>query len=289
MTDRHDISRRGFLGGGLAVAAAGAAAAQGQGEEVYKITNGRVMQGVCQWSAGIGPIEKLCEVANQIGLKGIDLVGKKDWPVLKAHGLVCSMIGSHSIGKGFNRVENHEECIRAVRQGIDDAAEAGFPNVICFSGNRAGLDDETGLKNCAEGLKKIVGYAEEKKITLCMELLNSKRNHKDYQCDRTAWGARLVDAVGSERFRLLYDIYHMQIDEGDVIATIKESAAKYFGHVHTAGVPGRNDIDDSQELYYPAIMKALVGTGYKGFVSHEFSAKGDKIKALSTAARICDV
>ncbi|MBI5834032.1 MAG: TIM barrel protein [Armatimonadetes bacterium] len=286
MSDARDMTRRGFLGG--TVLAAAATASLGQTEELYKITNGRVTQGVCQWSAGM-PLDQLITVAKQIGLKGIDLVGKGDWQKLRDNGLVCSMVSSHGIGKGFNRIENHAECIKAVRGGIDDAAAVGFPNVICFSGNRAGLDDETGLKNCAEGLKQIVGYAEEKKITLCMELLNSKRNHKDYQCDRTAWGARLVDAVGSERFRLLYDIYHMQIDEGDVIDTIRQYAKKYFGHVHTAGVPGRNDIDESQELYYPAIMKALVGTGYTGFVSHEFMARGDKVKALAKAAQICDV
>ncbi|HNY27539.1 MAG TPA: TIM barrel protein, partial [Candidatus Sumerlaeota bacterium] len=167
-------------------------------------------------------------------------------------------------------------------------AAAGYPNVICCPGNREGMDDETGLKNCTEALKQVVGLAEQKKVMLCMELLNSKRNHKDYMCDHTAWGVELCKRVGSPNFKLLYDIYHMQIMEGDVIDTIKENI-QYIGHFHTGGVPGRNEIDDSQELYYPAIVKAILQTGYKGYVAQEFVPKRDPLKSMEEAIRICDV
>jgi hydroxypyruvate isomerase len=198
------------------------------------------------------------------------------------------MTPSHGIGKGFNRKENHPECIDAVRKAIDATAAAGFPNVICFSGNRAGLDDATGLANCVEGLKQIAAYAEEKKVTLCLELLNSKRDHKDYQCDRTPWAVEVCRKVGSPRMKLLYDIYHMQIMEGDVIATIRENI-EYIGHIHTAGVPGRNEIDETQELNYPAILRAIADSGYKGFVGQEFVPKRDPIASLEQAIRLCDI
>jgi hydroxypyruvate isomerase len=175
-----------------------------------------------------------------------------------------------------------------MRASIEANAEAGFPNVICFSGNRAGMADDEGMKNCAEALKQIVGLAEEKKVTLCMELLNSKRNHKDYMCDHTSWGVELCKKVGSERFKLLYDIYHMQIDEGDVIATIRENH-QYIAHYHTGGIPGRNEIDSSQELYYPAVVKAILDTGFTGYLAHEFIPKRDPATSLAEAARICDV
>lgn len=284
-------TRRELLTGSLAVLAGmslgGVASAADEGG-LYHITNGRLKQGVCLWSCGMD-LETCCKAAVQIGIGGIDLVDVKDWPTLKKYGLVCPIANSHSIGKGLNRTENHDECLAAVRKGIDDCAAAGFPSVITFSGNRAGMDDETGLKNCTTALKKIVGYAEEKKVTICMELLNSKHDHGDYMCDHSEWGCRLVDAVGSERFRLLYDIYHMQLDEGDVINTIRKYGADHFGHYHTAGAPGRQDLDADQELNYPAIMRAIIATGYKGFVSHEFTPKGaDKAKALAEAARVCD-
>ena len=183
-----------------------------------------------------------------MGIKGVDLVGPNDFLTLKKYGLLATMINSGSIPKGFNRKENHEGLIAGLRKAIEAAAENAYPNVICFSGNREGLPDDVGLANCVEGLKKLAPFAEEKKVTLCMELLNSKRNHKDYMCDHTAWGAEMCKQVGSPRVKLLYDIYHMQIQEGDVIATIRENI-QYIGHFHTAGVPGRNEIDDTQELY----------------------------------------
>jgi hydroxypyruvate isomerase len=253
------------------------------------ISNGRINQSVCQWCFSGMPVEKLAEESARIGLKGIDLVAPDKWPALKKAGLIGTMTPTHGITKGLNRKENHEECLGAIRRAIEATSDAGFPNVICFSGNRAGMSDEEGLENCAIALKQVVGLAEEKKVTICMELLNSKVNHADYMCDRTAWGVKLAKAVGSERFKLLYDIYHMQVQEGDVIATIKASK-DYIGHYHTAGVPGRNEIDpDSQELSYPPIMRAIADTGFKGYVAHEFIPRRDPLTSLAQAARISDV
>ena len=193
------------------------------------------------------------------------------------------------IGSGLNRVENHDKIVAFMEQTIPAAAEFGAPNVICFSGNRNGMADEQGLAHCADGLKRIIPIAEKHKVTVCMELLNSRVNHKDYMCDRTAWGVDLVKRVGSERFKLLYDIYHMQIMEGDLIVTIKANHT-FFGHYHTGGVPGRAEIDDSQEIFYPAVMQAIVDTGFKGFVAQEFVPKrADKIASLKQGVQICDV
>ena len=252
------------------------------------VKNGKLNQSVCQWCFNGMPVEKLAEEAARIGLKAIDLVGPEHFATLKKYNLVGSMTPSHGITKGLNRKENHEECLGAIRKSIEATSAEGFPNVICFSGNRGGLSDAEGLKNCAEGLKQIVGFAEEKKVTICMELLNSKRNHADYMCDRTKWGADLVQAVGSPRFKLLYDIYHMQVQEGDVIATIREFKDS-IGHYHTAGVPGRNEIDDTQELNYAPIMRAIAETGFNDFVAQEFIPRRDPLASLTQAARICDV
>ena len=293
------LSRRGAIGlaaAGVAMAAGGDRLARAADEKIADrpagdgsaVRNNRINQTVCQWCFDKMPLEQLCASAAKIGIRGIDLVGPGAWPTLKKHNLVGTMTPSHSIEKGLNRRENWEECLGKIRKGIEASAEAGFPNVICFSGNRAGMSGEEGAKNCAEALKQVVGLAEEKKVTICMELLNSKVNHPDYMCDHTAWGAGVCKLVGSERFKLLYDIYHMQIMEGDVIRTIKENH-QYFGHYHTAGVPGRHEIDDAQELYYPAIMKAILATGYKGWVGQEFIPVRDPIASLTEAARICDV
>ena len=252
------------------------------------IRNNRINQTVCEWCFNKMPLEKLCEESSRMGIRGVDLVGPAAWPTLKKYNLVGTMTPSHGIEKGLNRRENWDECLGKIRKSIEATAEAGFPNVICFSGNRGGMSDEEGMRNCAEALKQVVGLAEEKKVTICMELLNSKVNHKDYMCDHTAWGVGLCKMVGSERFKLLYDIYHMQIMEGDVIHTLTDNK-DYIGHYHTAGVPGRNEIDETQELYYPAIMKAIVKTGYKGWVGQEFIPRHDPIASLREAARICDV
>ena len=291
------IDRRSFIKTGSVVSAAiglsggiakGEEKSQTESKEAIGVKNGRIKQSVCKWCYKWSPMEEFAANAAKIGLKAIDLVNPEDWPILKKHGLECSMSNSHGIGKGLNRIENHAECLAKIRKSIEETSEAGFLNVICFSGNRKGMDDGEGLKNCVTALKQIAGLAEKKNVTVCMELLNSKRNHKDYMCDRTHWGVELARQVGSENFKLLYDIYHMQVQEGDVIATIKESK-DYIGHYHTAGVPGRHEIDDSQELYYPAIMKAILKTGYTGYVAQEFTPKSRQLDTLTEAVRICDV
>jgi hydroxypyruvate isomerase len=258
---------------------------------------GRIRQGVCQWCFGpqvktAGGKEKFYAAAAAMGIKGIDLAKPEDYPLIQKHGLVCSMVPTSGITPGLNRKEHHAPCLARARERIDIAAAFGFPNVLVMSGNRDGISDDEGLANCADGIRQIIGHAEEKKITLCMELLNSKRDHKDYQCDRTAWGVELCKKVGSPRMKLLYDIYHMQVQEGDVVATIRENI-EYIGHFHTAGVPGRNEIDDSQELYYPAIMRAIADLHdagrFDGFVSHEFTARRDAMTAIASAVKICNV
>ncbi len=253
------------------------------------IKNNRINQSVSAWCYGRLSLDQLCQEAVKIGIKAIDLLNPDAFPTLKKYGLACGIVNCIPIDPGLNRKENHGKYIAAMKKTIEVTSEAGFPNVICMSGNRKGMPDDEGAKNCAEAIKQVVGFAEQKKVTLCMELLNSKRDHKDYMCDHTEWGVGVCKAVGSERFKLLYDIYHMQIMEGDVIATIKQYH-QYIGHYHTGGVPGRNEIDETQELYYPAIMNAIVATGYKGYVAHEFIPKGkDPIASLAAAARLCDV
>jgi hydroxypyruvate isomerase len=290
------ITRRRALAIGAAATLASGAAARAEihSDEVDLIDNGRVIrnnhinQTLCQWCYTKLPLEQLCEVGAKLGYKGIDLVEPAAYSTLKKYNLVGTTTKSHGITKGLNRKENWDECLGTIRKAMDAASEAGFPNVITFSGNREGMDEHEGLKNCAAALKQVVGEAEKKKVLIIMELLNSKVNHKDYMCDHSDWGIELVKAVGSEHFKLLYDIYHMQIMEGDVIATIKNHH-QYFGHYHTAGVPGRHEIDESQELYYPAVMKAIVATGFKGWVGQEFIPVRDTVASITQAAKICDV
>lgn len=286
LSRRNVIAAAGTIAAAAVLGSNSAALAADEGASI--IRNGRINQAVSQWCFNKISLDQLCQHCKRIGIKGIDLLNPDAFPTLKKYDLVCTMTNSYGINPGMNRKENHEKCIASVRRAIDSTAEFGFPNVIVMSGNRAGLDDETGAKNCIEGFKKVVGYAEQKKVTLILELLNSKRDHKDYQCDRTAWGAEVCKAVGSENLKLLYDIYHMQIQEGDVIATIRQYH-QYIGHYHTGGVPGRNEIDETQELYYPAIMKAILATGYKGYVAHEFIPKRDPIPSLEQAAKLCDI
>jgi hydroxypyruvate isomerase len=252
---------------------------------------GNINHAVCRWCYSSIPLEEFCKSAKEIGIKAIDLVGPKDWEILKKYDLYSSMCNGAEINlvDGFNDTKFHEKLIQNYTEMIPLVAKAGYKNLICFSGNKREKDAETGLKNCTEGLKKLTGLAEKHGITLVMELLNSKINHKDYQCDTSNWGVELCKRVGSENFKLLYDIYHMQIDEGDVIRTIQEKH-QYFAHYHTGGVPGRNEINETQELYYPAIMKAIVDTGFKGFVAQEFIPTWpDKIAALKQAITICDI
>jgi len=252
---------------------------------------GKVKHSVCKWCYNDIPLEDLCKSAKEIGLSSIELLGPDDWPTLKKYGLTCAMPQGAGLGieRGFNDPSLHDELVKSYEAVIPKVAEAGYSQIICFSGNRRGLDDKKGIENCAMGLKRIMPTAEKYNVTMCMELLNSKVNHKDYQADHTAWGAELCEAVGSDKMKLLYDIYHMQIMEGDVIATIRKFHP-YISHYHTGGVPGRNEIDETQELYYPAIMQAIVETGYTGFVGQEFiPAREDKLASLKQGVRICDV
>ncbi|MBK6481187.1 MAG: TIM barrel protein [Saprospiraceae bacterium] len=246
---------------------------------------------VCRWCYSKIGLEDLCVAAKKIGLKSIELVGPGEWSILKKHGLHCAMPNGGEIGldKGFNHEQYHEQLFKKYSEIIPKVAEAGYDKIICFSGNRAGISEEEGLEVSAKGLKPLMPIAEKYKVTMVMELLNSKVNHKDYQCDHTSWGVELCKMVGSDRFKLLYDIYHMQIMEGDVIATIKANH-EYIAHYHTGGVPGRHEIDTTQELYYPAIMQAILDTGYKGYVAQEFiPAKPDALASLEQGVRICDV
>ena len=252
---------------------------------------GNINHSVCRWCYGSMSLDQLCASAKEMGLKAIDLVGPAEWPTLQKYGLFSAMCNGAEINltDGFNDKTFHETLIKNYSEMIPKVAAAGYKNLICFSGSRRGKTDEVGWDNCAEGLKKLIPLAEKHNVVLVMELLNSKINHKDYQCDKTAWGVELAKRVGSENFKLLYDIYHMQIDEGDVIRTIGDNH-QYIAHYHTGGVPGRNEIDESQELYYPAIMKAILATGYKGYVAQEFIPKrADKMSSLKQGVQICDV
>jgi hydroxypyruvate isomerase len=252
---------------------------------------GNINHAVCRWTYGFLSLEELCKVSKEIGIKAIDLIEPKDWPILKKHGLDSSMCTFEGISltEGWNNPKNHDALINKYTEQIELVASAGYKNLICFSGNRKGMDDVTGMKNCLEGLKKIINLAEKKGVVLQMELFNSKVNHPDYMADKSAWGIELCKGLGSENFKLLYDIYHMQINEGDIIRTIQDNHM-YFGHYHTAGVPGRHEIDENQELNYPAIMAALVETGYKGYVAQEFiPVATDKIGSLRMAVNLCDV
>ena len=249
---------------------------------------------VCRWTYNFLSLENLCGVVKRIGFSAIDLVGPGEWNILKAQGIDSSMCNGAEISltEGWNNKQYHATLVKNYTDHINLVADAGYKNLICFSGNRKGMDDETGINNCAEGLKKIMALAEKRNVVVQMELFNSKVNHPDYMCDKSAWGVELCKRLGSPNFKLLYDIYHMQINEGDVIRTITNHH-DYFGHYHTAGVPGRHEIDETQELYYPAIMKAILATGYKGYVAQEFVPTGkddtSKIEALEKAVKICDV
>ena len=254
-------------------------------------TKGRINHSVCKWCYPRVELEDLCLAGKPMGLRSIELLEVKDFPTLQKHGLGCAMVSGvpGGITKGLNRLEQHDKIVAFFEETAPIVAKAGFKNIICFSGNREGMPDEQGLENCATGLKRIVPICEKHGVVAAMELLNSKVDHKDYMCDHTSWGVELVKRVGSEHFRLLYDIYHMQIMEGDVIRTIRDNH-QYITHYHTGGVPGRHEIDDTQELNYPAIMKAIVETGFKGYVAQEFKpARPDVLASLKQGVQICDV
>jgi len=297
---RMDLTRRGLLkgvaGGAAALAAMGlarvaAAEEPRKAEEPQKEgtpLKGRIRQSVSKWCFKI-PVDEFYPAIVKMGIKGVDLVGPGEFAALKKYGLVATMINAGGIGKGLNRKENHEGLIKGMRGAIEAAAANGYPNVICFSGNREGLADDLGAANCVEGLKQIAPFAEEKKVTLCLELLNSKVDHKDYMADNTMWAVEVCKKVGSPRVKLLYDIYHMAI-MGDKPEEIIPKVIEYLGHFHTAGVPGRHEIDSTQTLDYTAIMKVIAATKYDGWVAHEFIPKSkEPLKSLEQAVRICDV
>lgn len=257
--------------------------------------NGNIRHSVCSWTYDFLSLEALCQVVQKIGFSAIDLVAPAGFKTLQENGIDCSMCytaGKISLTEGWNRPENHDWLIQDYLEAIPIIAKAGYKNLICFSGNRNGMDDETGLKNCVAGLQRILGAAEKNGITIQLELFNSKVDHKDYMADRSAWGLELCKRLNTPNFKLLYDIYHMQISEGDVIRTIRDHH-DCFGHYHTAGVPGRHEIDEHQELFYPAIMRAIHETGYQGYVAQEFislaKTNAEKIDRLKKAIRICDI
>jgi hydroxypyruvate isomerase len=252
---------------------------------------GNINHSVSPWCFKELTLGELCMVSKDIGITGIDLCGPKDWPVLKKFGMYSPMCNGAEINlvDGFNDKQFHETLIKSYTEMIPLVAANGYTNLICFSGSRRGKDNETGLGNCVEGLKPLVALAEKHKVVLCMELLNSKIDHKDYQCDRVEWGVELAKRINSDSFKLLFDIYHMQIMEGDIIRNITDYH-QYIAHFHTGGIPGRHEIDDTQELFYPAVMRAIKATGYKGYVGQEFVPKQeDHIASLRKAIHICDV
>jgi hydroxypyruvate isomerase len=250
--------------------------------------NGRIRQSVSRWCFGGIPLPEFCKACVDMGLVGIDLVGPADFALLKEFGLLGTCTPSHSLTKGLNRRENHALCLQQIRDAVEATAAAGFPNVVCFSGNREGISDEEGARNCVEGLRQVAGLAEAKQVTLVLELLNSKVDHKDYQADRTAWAVDICKRVGSPRVKVLYDIYHMQIMEGDLIRTVRDNIA-YIGHVHTGGNPGRHEIDDTQEINHRPLMEAIAASGYQGYVAHEFVPTRDPLTSLRQAVGLCDV
>jgi hydroxypyruvate isomerase len=251
---------------------------------------GRVKQSVCRWCYQQIPLEELCAKAAQMGLKAVDLLNPEEYEVPGRYGLVCSMgyAGGGEIDSAMNRVENHARIEEAFRKYIPLAAKAGVPNVITFSGTRKGMSDDEGAKNAIAGLNRMKKIAEDHGVTICMELLNSKVDHKDYMCDHTAWGVRVVEAVNSPRVKLLYDIYHMQIMEGDLIRTIQQNI-QWLGHFHTGGVPGRHELDDTQEVQWDGVMRGILASDFQGYVAHEFLPTRDPLTSLRQAVDLCDV
>jgi hydroxypyruvate isomerase len=251
---------------------------------------GRIRQSASRWCYRDIPLDKLCAYAAQIGLQGIDLLNPEDYEVPPRHGLVCSMgyAGGGEIPTAMNRLENHARIEEGFRRFIPLAAKAGVPNVITFSGNRNGMSDEEGAKNTIAGLDRVKKIAEDHGVTICMELLNSKVDHHDYMCDHTAWGVQVVQAVNSSRVKLLFDIYHMQIMEGDLVRTIQKNI-DWIGHFHTGGVPGRHELDGSQEVQWDGVMRGIASTNFRGYVAHEFVPTRDPLTSLREAADLCDV
>jgi len=283
----HDLTRRQAIG----VMSAGVAGAMlPRVEPVNGLPRaGRLRHSISRWCYGKIPIDDLCEAAKGIGYQSVELLSENEWLVPRKHGLTCAMAnGFGQIPVGFNRLENHDKLVADAEAMIPKVAEAGIPNIVCFSGNRRGLSDAEGIANCITGFKRVTPIAEKLGVTLCLEVLNSKVDHKDYQADHTAWAVQVVQGVASPRLKILYDIYHMQIMEGDVIRTIRDNH-QHIAHYHTGGVPGRNEIDETQELNYRCVMQAIADTGFTGFVAQEFVPKRDPIASMKQAFEICDV
>lgn len=286
-----------LLTGSAAIAAGGALSSFSNDSSSSKKIKfkGNINHSVCYWTYNFISLDELCHTVKEIGFNAIDLCAPKEWATLQKYGIYSSMCyhsGEVSLTKGFSDTQYHDSLIKDYLDAIPLVAAAGYKNIICFSGNKNGMDTETGMKNCVNGIKQIIGTAEKNNVTVQMEVFNSKIDHHDYMADNTKWAFELVRRIGSNNFKILYDIYHMQIDEGDVIRTITDNN-EMIGHYHTAGVPGRHEIDETQELYYPAIMNAIVKTGYKDYVAQEFIPTGAdtpaKITALKKAIQVCDV
>ena len=292
------LTRRDVLRGGVGIVGATALPAVVRGQAGRQpgsigriVKNGRIKQSICGGclrKSGLDQ-EQTAKLLVEMGLVGRDLVGRNDWDVLKKYDLVATMVpGAGSIKQGLNDKSMHAKFMEDFKTNIKAAAEYKWPNVICMAGDRKGIGEEEGMDNCQMILKEAVKIAEDSGVTLCMEMLNSKVNHPGYMCDNYAWAFELCRRVDSPRFKMLFDIYHMQIMEGDLIATIKKNIL-YIGHFHTAGVPGRHELDENQEIYYPAVMRAIVETGYQGYVAHEYSPVREAIPSLVQAVTACDV
>jgi hydroxypyruvate isomerase len=286
-----ELTRRNVLKTALSGVAAASlpAASWGQGDAPIK-RKWNIKQSASRWCYEKIPLEQLCEYGAKIGLKAIDLLEMADWEIPRRYGLICSMGygGGGEIASAVNRIENHAKIEEAFRKSIPLAARAGVPNVITFSGNRAGMSDEEGAKNTILGLNRVKKIAEDNGVTICMELLNSKVDHHDYMCDHSAWGVQVVQAVNSPRVKLLFDVYHMQIMEGDLVRTIQQNI-QWMGHFHTGGVPGRHELDGSQEVQWDGVMRGIAAAGYKGYVAHEFVPTRDPLTSLREAVDLCDV
>ncbi len=286
------MNRRSALATLATAATAGLSSALAD-ETPYRIVHGRIRQSVVPWCFNPMPVEELARHAAAMGLKSVELCDPKHWPLLKELGMTCAIAGSHGFAKGFAHREEWDDCHAKLRERIGQCAAAGVERVITFSGFRRGLSDDEGIKNMVEGLKVIVPLAEEKKVTLCIEMLNSRvdinmKGHPDYFCDSIERTIEIIRQIGSPRVKLLFDIYHVQIMHGDVISRIRQHR-EFIAHIHTAGNPGRNEIDDTQEINYPPIMKALLDIGYAGYVGQEFIPTRDKVASLAQGVKICDV
>ena len=291
LTRRDALTAVGLTAISAGVAAREAAAQAMPGATpIRKPTKNRIKQSVCQWCYQKMPLPDFFKGVVERGLTAVDLLNEQQWPQAKEYGLTCSMayIGAGGINEGLNNPKHHETLINAMKTGLPKLKAAGYPNAICFFGKRDGMSDYDGIKNSIACLKQIKPIAEDNGVNVIIELLNSKVNHPDYIGDNTPYGAAIVAAVDSPNIKLLYDIYHMQIMEGDVIATINKYK-DYIGHYHTGGVPGRNELDATQELNWPAVVEAIIATGYKGWFAHEFIPKRDPMTSLGEAVTLCDV